>query len=619
MRSKFLALVIQILLVIGVPTFSLSQNNPQSEQEKRRQQEAHRKQEEQVRRAQEAQRKAQQGAQLRAQQEQQRRVQQEQERVRREAYRKQQEERRRAEDARKIAEAQKRWAQGERRQPQDIEWPNQQWRSKGIKIKNEGGGKVQQERSKKPPQIEQKTQKTQAATASKEISISKIPENIANTRKATTGYLKEKIGPDPAKSKIYKTTEWMEKPGIQKIVKGSEKVVGEIEKAAPAVSNLGTVSREVKGRQIDKIPMAVKEARKSTTEYFTEKMGPDPSKSQWYGKTEWMDKPGVQRVLKVNEKILNEVDRAAPAAKSLGSIARSMKLKQVDKVPADIKQARAATTEYLTEKMGNDPGKSKLYKATDWVDRPGMKKVLQANEKVLGEVEKAAPAVTSLGSLARSLRDPNRWDKVQKATAEARKQTTDYFAGQMGDDPSKSKWYQSTNWMDKPGAQKPLQRIEKGLDILEKDKLIGGGLSATAHIRRMELSKLQEDFGNLRRGASEDLKAVGDKGGDFLVKRMGPDPMESRLYKSTEWMDNPTLRRGTQFAERGLDRIEKSRMLKTGLEYTEKGINLVKKAKDVKETVITAGKKLQDIEKGVGGALEKGKEKIRGWWERVTD
>ncbi len=185
----------------------------------------------------------------------------------------------------------------------------------------------------------------------------------------------------------------------------------EAQKAAPVVGGLADLTRDMKSKQLDKVPEDIRQLREATTGYMADKMGSDPNNILYRG-TNWMDKPGVQRVLQANQRTLTEVEKIAPVISSGGSVARDMwsgltqgNIAALLKVPEDITHFHGATTQYFVDKMGPDPTNSSFYRITNWVDNPAVQRILQPVQTTLTEVEKSAPVISGMGKIIRGLQD----------------------------------------------------------------------------------------------------------------------------------------------------------------------------------------------------------------------
>ena len=138
----------------------------------------------------------------------------------------------------------------------------------------------------------------------KSRSVSQVPQSIKDTREVTTRYLEQKM--PSTDSWLYRKTNFVDNPAIQKIVKLDQKALDEVGKIAPVTTSAGTLSRDVFSGQIDKLPGDVKSSRQAMTDYFAEKM-PSTSSALYKG-TNFIDKPSIQRFIKVDQRVLTAIE-----------------------------------------------------------------------------------------------------------------------------------------------------------------------------------------------------------------------------------------------------------------------------------------------------------------------
>lgn len=84
--------------------------------------------------------------------------------------------------------------------------------------------------------------------------------------------------------------------------------------------------------------------------------------------------------------------------------------------------------------------------------------------------------VSSYGKLAADLVHPSQWDKVGKDISQAKEKGIDAVVGAIGSDPTNSKLYKTTNFLDRPTGQKVVQGAEKllgGVSKASESKTVG--------------------------------------------------------------------------------------------------------------------------------------------------
>ena len=160
-------------------------------------------------------------------------------------------------------------------------------------------------------------------------------------------------------------------------------VLAEINRVSPVINSVATLKDNVRSGNVSQLPQSVKDTREATTRYLEQKM---PSTDSWlYKKTNFIDNPAVQKIVKVDQKALDEVGKIAPVTTSAGTLARDVASGQVDKLPGDIKDSRQAMTDYFSQKIPST--NSGLYKATNFVDSSKVQSFIRIDQKVLTAIE----------------------------------------------------------------------------------------------------------------------------------------------------------------------------------------------------------------------------------------
>ena len=155
--------------------------------------------------------------------------------------------------------------------------------------------------------------------------VDKLPQDIVKSQAAMTDYFTQKM--PSTDSWLYKNTNFIDNPTVQKIAKVDQAALTEVGKIAPVSTSAGGLARDVASLQVTKLPQDIVDTRKAMTTYFTDKM---PSTDSWlYKSTNILDKPIVQKFVKADEAMLDSVAKLAPSAnkatgfidtfKSLGS------------------------------------------------------------------------------------------------------------------------------------------------------------------------------------------------------------------------------------------------------------------------------------------------------------
>jgi uncharacterized protein YjbJ (UPF0337 family) len=225
---------------------------------------------------------------------------------------------------------------------------------------------------------------TSAGTLARDVAsgqVDKLPGDIKESRQAMTDYFSQKM--PSTNSALYKGTNFVDNSKVQTFIKADEKVLNEAGKIAPVTTSAGTLARDVVSGQLDKLPGDVKDTRETTTRYLEQKM---PSTDSWlYKKTNFVDNPAVQKIVRVDQKALDEVGKIAPVTTSAGTLARDVASGQVDKLPGDIKESRQAMTDYFSQEMPST--NSTLYKGTNFVDNSKVQGLIKIDQKVLTAIE----------------------------------------------------------------------------------------------------------------------------------------------------------------------------------------------------------------------------------------
>ena len=253
------------------------------------------------------------------------------------------------------------------------------------------------------------------------------------------------------------------------------------------------LGRDLKAGTINKVPQDIQTTRDLTTRYLEQKM---PSTDSWlYKKTGFLDRPAWQKVVKADQKALDEVGKLAPTATSAGALVRDLKSYDLNKVPADIKQTQAATTDYFTKKMSSP--NSLLYRATNILDS----RVGQIAVKGAQNVLDAAPAVLQSGNLVRDLWKGNS-GQVGQDIKQTQAAMTDYLTKKM---PTTDSWlYKNTNFLDQPGWQKTVRGAQNALDATPT---AANSIVLAKDIATLRVDKLAGDIKNTRAAMTDYFSA----------------------------------------------------------------------------------------------------------------
>jgi hypothetical protein len=164
---------------------------------------------------------------------------------------------------------------------------------------------------------------------------------------------------------------------------GIKSALGEINKLTPVLTSIGSLKEDVKSGNVSQVPQSINDTREATTRYLEQKM---PTTDSWlYKKTNFVDNPAVQKIVKVDQRTLDEVGKVAPVTTSAGTLSRDAFSGRIDKLPGDIKDSRQAMTDYFAQKMPST--NSVLYKSTNLVDNPKMQSIVKVDQRVLTAIE----------------------------------------------------------------------------------------------------------------------------------------------------------------------------------------------------------------------------------------
>lgn len=250
--------------------------------------------------------------------------------------------------------------------------------------------------------------------------------------------------------------------------------------------------------------------------------------------------PAVVRPTPLLKPAVENITQLATIGGQLGSLRGNLTPKTADKIPQSIVSTNKAVAGYIESKMPTTD--SWLYKNTAFVDNPTVQKIAKVNQTALSEVTNVAPVTTSAGNLARDMMK-FQVDKVPQDVAGTQSAMTKYFEQKM---PTTDSWlYKATGVLDKPAIQKFISADQKVLSETAKVAPVAATTGTLIRdIAGRNIDKLPEDITKARAAMTT-----------YFTDKM--PTTDSWLYKSTSFIDNPTMQKFIKADERALDGLAK--------------------------------------------------------------